>query len=99
MKSEELKQNSGDLAGTDLYSLPVGDILRSSRLQMKMSVQQVSSALRIKPVYIEALEKGDFERIPGHAYMIGFLKTYAGFLGLQPDRIVQLMQRLSLIHI
>lgn len=67
----------------------LGVLLRNARQKQQITVDQVSTATRIKPVFLEALEEGDYHLLPGPAYIIGFLRNYAQFLGLQPDEIVQ----------
>lgn len=67
----------------------IGDILRSARLNKNLNVLDVSKATRIKPSYLEALEQGEYGLLPGPAYVTGFLKNYASFLGLHPDDVVQ----------
>ena len=49
--------------------------------------------LRIQEHYLEALEEGRFDQIPGTTYTIGFLRSYSGFLGLDPDEIVDAFKR------
>ena len=49
--------------------------------------------LRIQEHYLEALEEGRFDQIPGSTYAIGFLRSYAGFLGLDPDEIIDAFKR------
>ena len=45
------------------------------------------SALRIRLQYLEALEAGRIGELPGNAYALGFLRTYAAALGLDPNEI------------
>jgi len=67
----------------------IGDKLRETREELKLSLKDVASETQINPSYIEALETEDFERFPAEAYLIGFLKSYASFLKLDPEEIVQ----------
>ena len=77
----------------DQYNnLPVGEILRRVRLQYNLSLPEVEESTRIRATYIEALELGDFERLPGQVYVTGFVKVYSEFLGLDPNRMVQLLK-------
>ena len=45
--------------------------------------------LRIRPAYIDALEEGRLNLLPGNAYALGFLRTYATRLGLDPDEMLR----------
>ncbi len=66
----------------------LGDTLRSAREERGISVDQVVHETNISRNYLEALENEDFEVFPAEAYLIGFLRNYAGFLGLDQDRVV-----------
>ena len=68
--------------------LNVCAVLREGRLKAGYDLPDVANALRIQLVYLEALEEGRFDDLPGTAYAIGFLRSYADFLGLDADRIV-----------
>lgn len=67
----------------------VADILRRARKEHGQDLRTVSQVLRIRYVYLEAIEAGRFDRLPGTAYVIGFLRTYADYLGLDGDHIVE----------
>jgi cytoskeleton protein RodZ len=49
----------------------------------------VAAELRIRQQHLEALEAGRIDLLPGYAYAVGFLRTYAAALGLDPDEIVR----------
>lgn len=66
----------------------IGEILRSERENKGYSLNDVEDATKIRSGYIEALERENFEEIPGEVYRLGFLKIYSKFLGLDPDAIV-----------
>ena len=55
----------------------VGSLLRATRLRIGEDVQEVSAALRIRRAYLEAIEDGRFNDLPGVTYAIGFVRTYA----------------------
>lgn len=67
----------------------VGELLRATRQKRHISLADVAEATRIKIGYLEALENGDYKLLPGAAYVTGFLRNYAQFLGLHPDDVVQ----------
>ncbi len=45
--------------------------------------------LRIRAAYLDALEEGELSRLPGNAYALGFLRSYAAALGLEPTEILR----------
>ena len=69
------------------------DELREARQRGGYSVADAAHVLRIQEHYLEALELGRFDRIPGTTYTIGFLRSYAGFLGIDPDEMVEAFKR------
>jgi cytoskeleton protein RodZ len=44
--------------------------------------------LNIRYVYLQAIEDGEFNKLPGNAYAIGFLRSYAEYLGLDSGDLV-----------
>ena len=67
--------------------------LHEARLRGGYNLADAAKVLRIQQQYLQALEEGRFDQIPGTAYTIGFLRSYAGFLGLDPDEIVGAFKR------
>ena len=67
--------------------------LREARNRGGYSIADAAHVLRIQEHYLEALEEGRFDQIPGTTYAIGFLRSYSGFLGLDPDEIVDAFKR------
>ena len=62
--------------------------LRETREAHGFELLEVAAQLRLRPVYLEAIEAGRFEDLPGTTYAIGFLRSYAEYLGLDPEQIV-----------
>ena len=85
--SDELNLDP-DLKGeTDSYR-GVGDELRALREQQSHRLEDVVQSLRISSRYLRAIEEGSFEKLPGPAYVVGFLRTYSKFLGTDPKTVV-----------
>ncbi len=74
---------------TNEETTTVGMYLKYIRLKQKKSVETVSEALCIRKVYIKAIEEDNIEELPPVPYGIGFVRSYASYLGLNADRIVQ----------
>lgn len=62
----------------------LGRELRSKREELGLSLEDVAQATKIRRVYLEAVEAGDDSISVGKAYFRAFVKSYAGFLGLDP---------------
>ena len=60
----------------------VGDQLRMARERIGASVEDIAARLNIKSSHLLALEAGDTERLPGRAYALGFVRSYAAHLAL-----------------
>jgi cytoskeleton protein RodZ len=60
----------------------VGQDLRAARQRKGEDLATVSKALKIRKDHLEALEESNFEKLPGRAYALGFVRTYAEYLGL-----------------
>jgi hypothetical protein len=63
----------------------IGNSLREARERQGLAYPEIELATKIRAKYIRALEEEDFRAIPGDAYIRGFLRTYADYLGLDPD--------------
>jgi cytoskeletal protein RodZ len=66
----------------------IGGSLREARLKRGLSPADVQKAIRIRDRYLQALEEERWELLPGDAYVKGFLRTYADFLGLDGNLYV-----------
>lgn len=66
----------------------VGDELRMYRESMGKSIADIVDAVRIQSRYLEALEDGRLEDLPGTVYALGFVRTYADYLGLNGAEFV-----------
>ncbi|GBQ36648.1 helix-turn-helix domain-containing protein [Komagataeibacter saccharivorans] len=69
----------------------VGETLRARREELGWTLPDVAAWLRIRLSYLEALEAGRPGELPGSAYAVGFLRTYANALDLKNTE--QLVQR------
>ena len=67
----------------------VGALLRASRERCGEDLRDVAQMLRIRYPYLEAIEDGRFNDLPGQAYAIGFIRAYAEHLGLDSAEVVR----------
>ena len=66
----------------------VGQELRRAREVRSLSIEQAAAATRIRPHYLRALESGELDALPSMAQARGFLRAYAGYLGLEPEPLL-----------
>src|SRR3990170_6808885 len=63
---------------------PLGETLQRARQARGITVEDAERATRIPRRYLEALEQENFSILPAPVYARGFLRSYAGYLGLNP---------------
>ena len=67
----------------------VGMELRAMRLQRGETIAQVSQVLRIRKDLVEAIEHSRHDLLPGQAYAVGFVRSYADYLRLDTADVVR----------
>src|SRR5271166_2956048 len=66
-----------------------GADVREARERLGWSLADLATNLRIRLPYLQALEEGRFALLPGNAYALAFVRTYARALGLDAEEIVR----------
>lgn len=87
------EQNAPPPEYTDL---PVGEILRRTRVHYNQTLQDVANFMRIRSSQLEAIESGNIDLLPGRVYAIGYVRTYSEYLGLDGEKMVQLFKQQSI---
>ena len=82
----------GPAAITALEDEPVGLVLKRTREEYGEDLRAVAAALRISRSYLEAIERSQYEALPGAAYASGWIRSYAQYLGLNGDDLVERFQ-------
>lgn len=75
--------------------LRVGEILRRARVRAGLSFEDIEQQIYIRAAHLQTIEDGQFQNLPGRIYALGFIKSYADFLGLDGDKVVSLVKRQS----
>lgn len=70
--------------------------LLAAREAKGVSLEQAARDTHISKRYIVALESESFDDFPGEAYFLGFLRSYAAYLGLNSDEMVALYRNIRL---
>jgi cytoskeletal protein RodZ len=68
----------------------LGDKLRSTREAKGYSYEYVGRETNIARRYLEALERKAFSKFPGEPYLLGFLRNYGEYLGLNVEELLSL---------
>ena len=66
----------------------LGERFRAAREARGLTLSDVSEQIRIRSVYLAAIEEENWSAIGAPVYTRGFLRTYARFLGLNPEEVV-----------
>src|SRR5918998_272718 len=66
----------------------IGEALREERERQGLTLEDLEGRTKIRTRYLRALENEDWDILPGPAYVRGFLRTYAGELGLDAEDLV-----------
>lgn len=74
----------------------IGEKLKAAREEKGYSADQVARDTNIARRFILAMEGEDFDVFPGDTYLIGFLRNYADYLGLDPERIINLYRNMKI---
>jgi cytoskeletal protein RodZ len=88
MRRRKLKaeQETAQPKGFDDYELKLGDMMRGERATMGKSLLDVQRELRIKASYIAAIENSDPDAFETPGFIAGYVRSYARYLDLDPDR-------------
>ncbi len=70
----------------------VGEQLKQTRLARGLTLDQAAQTTRIRRHYLEALERDDHASLPSAVQARGFLRLYAGYLGLPAEVLVALWE-------
>lgn len=76
--------------GAKFHAMPsLGDEFRVAREARGLSLSDVAEQLHIRSTYLQAIEEEDWSAIGAPVYVKGFLRTYARFLGVDPEHAIE----------
>jgi cytoskeletal protein RodZ len=67
----------------------IGERLREARMRQKIDIAEVESATKIRAKYLRALENEEFGLLPGTTFVKTFMRTYAEYLGLDAQLLIE----------
>lgn len=71
----------------------VGQRLQEERVRQGLSIAEVAKATKIRLQFLSSIESGDYKLLPSSAYIQGFIRNYAEFLGLPVKDTLALFRR------
>lgn len=66
----------------------IGSIIQETRLKKGINLDRVADETNISVRFLKKIEADDFTGFPGEPYVVGFIRNYAEYLGLDPEAIV-----------
>jgi cytoskeleton protein RodZ len=66
----------------------IGDALRQRRETLSLTLEEIERHTHVRTHYLQALENGDFDRLPSSVQARGMLNNYAGFLDMDVDALL-----------
>jgi cytoskeletal protein RodZ len=73
--------------------LSVAELLHKRRIELGKDLKNVETATHIRIKYLERIEAGDYEHLPDDVYTLGYIKSYADYLGLETTPIVNMYKK------
>lgn len=70
-------------------SQTLGEKLRQAREAQGISIREIANQTRISALYLECIENDDYRTLPGGIFNKGFVKSYAKYVGLDPQEALQ----------
>jgi len=67
----------------------VGARLRSARRRQKITLEEAEEKTKVRLKYLKAIEEDNWQEFPSQIYLLGFVRRYAGFLGLDQDALAK----------
>ncbi len=74
-------------------SATLGERLARLRQEERYTLEQMASQLNIQPSYLEALEAGQYQKLPGEVYIKSFLKRYAEYLQVNSEMVLRIYEK------
>ena len=88
-----MKNNTISKKGEEFNQMKdIGNFLRERREARGISLIEVEKDLKIRKKYLQALEEGNIDVIPGKTYINGYLRNYSKYLGIDEKNINQTIQ-------
>ena len=73
--------------------LHIGEVLKGTRTRLGVDIATLERDTKIRAKYLRALENEEWDTLPGPTYVKAFLRTYASYLGLDAEALVDEYRR------
>ncbi len=74
-------------------AVTIGNRLKQARRKNKLTLEQAEEQTKVRIKYLQAIEQDNWNIFPNKVYVLGFVRRYARFIGLDEDKIVEEFKR------
>lgn len=74
-------------------NITVSDLLKKRRIELGKSLKEAEAATKIRKKYLQWIEAGDYEHLTDDVYTLGYIKSYADYLGFDTSPIVNMYKK------
>ena len=92
------KSSQKKMEGQRSESIRLGELLKKTREELHIELDEVAATTKIQRHYLEAIENEEWSKLPSQVFVKGFLRSYAGFLGLNKETIIDHYLRTSSVE-
>lgn len=76
----------------DYSDQKAGELLRKRRNELGYELSLIAEELNLQVSHLRAIENNDIKKLPNRSYTLGFVKSYADFLGLEGGKVAYLYE-------
>lgn len=69
--------------------IELGERLKNTRIEKGLDLEEIQEITKIQKRYLQAIEAGEYEKLPGSFYIRAFVKSYAEAVGLSMDELLE----------
>lgn len=95
MTQHKISNKNKKTIRTDLPDKSLPQIMREKRKLLNIDVSQAASYLKVKTRDLEAIENNDSDFITNHLYILGIVRSYAIWLGIEQEIIKEKIKFLT----
>ena len=66
----------------------LGELFKTKRKELNLSLKEVENATSIRMSHLESIEEGKNDAFLSPVYMLGFMRQYASFLGMDGEKLI-----------
>lgn len=73
--------------------LTIGEILKSERQNQNLTLDKIENITKIRKKNLQAVENNDWKQFHSKIYIIGVIKSYGNFLGINQEKLLAIFRR------